>query len=62
MYDELISRLREHYEWTVDEWETPIILSNDLKEAADAIEELASKYQKALNDFVKLAEPPKEET
>ena len=44
MYNVLISRLREHYEWTVDEWETPIMLSGDLKEAADAIEELSKKY------------------
>ena len=63
MYDELIKRLREHYEWAKDsEWETPITLSGDLKEAADVIEELSAKYQKALNDLVKLAEPPKEET
>lgn len=33
-----------------------------LGEAADAIEELSYKYQKALSDLVKQAEPPKEET
>lgn len=31
------------------------------KAAADAIEELSYKYQKALSDLVKQAEPPKEE-
>ena len=63
MYDKLLTRLREHYEWAIgNEWETPITLSDDLKEAADVIEELSAKYQKALNDLVKLAEPPKEET
>ena len=30
--------------------------------AADAIEELSYKYQKALDDLVKQAYPPKEET
>ena len=31
-------------------------------EAANAIEELSYKYQKALDDLVKRAEPPKEST
>lgn len=30
--------------------------------AADAIEELSAKYEKALHNLVKQAEPPKEET
>lgn len=34
---------------------------NLMTQAADAIEELSYKYQKALSDLVKQAEPPKEE-
>lgn len=41
MYDELISALREEAEWAeANEWETPIMLSDHLKQAADAIDEL----------------------
>ena len=58
MYDELLTSLREHYEWAIgNEWETPITLSDDLGKAIEAIEELSAKYEKALHDLVKLAEP-----
>ena len=41
MYDELISSLREEAEWAAgNEWETPIMLYDHLKQAADAIQEL----------------------
>ena len=51
MYDELIKRLREHYEWAKDsEWETPITLSDDLGSAIDAIEELQEKLITAETD------------
>ena len=44
MYEDLIAELREEAEWAKDnEWETPIMLSDHLKQAADAIEELANK-------------------
>ena len=56
MYEELVNRLRNAYE--ADTLDNQTILL----ESADAIEELSAKYQKALNDLVKLAEPPKEET
>lgn len=50
MYEDLIKSLR--YDADV---------SNVCDEAADAIEELSAKYEKALQDLVKQAEPPKEE-
>ena len=72
MYNKLINNLREHYEWAkANEWETPITLSDDLKEAADAIEELSRqlveyhKYDSFLavhGCFAVMPKPPKEET
>jgi len=63
MYEELVKRLREESE--IERWlqphsanETPKLLDD----AADAIEELSYKYQKALDDLVKQAYQPKEET
>ena len=42
MYEELIAELREEAEWAkANEWETPIMLSDHLTQAADAIEELS---------------------
>lgn len=39
MYTDLIPALREEAEWAeANEWETPIMLSDHLKQAADAIE------------------------
>lgn len=49
MYNELIDELRHYFN------DVPLVL-----QAADAIEELSAKYQKALSDLVKQAEPPKE--
>ena len=45
-YSELIKALREEAEWAEgNEWETPIMLSDHLKQAADVIEGLLSaKY------------------
>lgn len=41
MFDELVKRLREDAEWAeANEWETPITLSDNLYQAADAIEKL----------------------
>ena len=67
MYDELLTRLREHYEWAkANEWEAPITLSDDLKEAADAIDALSRqlteyhKYDSFLAVHGCFAEPPKE--
>ena len=53
MYDELVKRLREPCQY-----ENCILC----QQAADDIEELSAKYQKALSDLVKHAEPTKEET
>ena len=39
-HKKLILNLRKHAEWAeANEWETPIMLSDDLKEAADMIEQ-----------------------
>lgn len=54
MYEELIQNLR-----SIDEYDTGY--AKLIYDAADAIEELSYKYQKALSDLVKQAEPPKEE-
>lgn len=55
MYEDLVLKLRI--------WEKAgLSNSHVFKEAADAIEELSYKYQKALDDLVKQAYPPKEET
>jgi len=44
MYDELIKGLREDMEWAeANEWETPIMLFDHLKQAADAIEKLSKR-------------------
>lgn len=44
--EELISRLREHAEWAeANIWEVPISLPDDLREAADAIEELTQNQK-----------------
>lgn len=46
MYEELIAALREEAEWAEDnEWETPIMLSDHLKQAADVIEELSKRSE-----------------
>ena len=59
MYDELVNRLRElpHLLFVQLHGHEDVVY-----EAADAIEELSAKYEKALHDLVKQAEPPKEET
>lgn len=54
MYEKLIQNLR-----SIDEYDTGY--AKLIYDAADAIEELSYKYQKALSDLVKQAEPPKEE-
>lgn len=44
----LIANLREHAQWAeANEWETPIMLSDDLKEAADLIERQAAEIDAA---------------
>ena len=43
---ELVERLRENAEWARgNEWETPLCLADDLKEAADAIERLKNEAE-----------------
>lgn len=43
---ELVERLRENAEWArCNEWETPLCLADDLKEAADAIERLQNEAE-----------------
>lgn len=57
MYDDLVKRLREDAEWAeANEWETPITLSDNLYQAADAIEELqqiAGHYEETAKDYFK---------
>lgn len=44
----LIANLREHAQWAeANEWETPIMLSDDLKEAANLIEQQAAEIDAA---------------
>lgn len=44
MYKKLITELREEAEWAkANEWETPIMLSDHLTQAADAIDELSKR-------------------
>ena len=71
--DKLIPALREDAEWAeANEWETPIALSDHLKQAADAIEELSAHYcphmirnvhDRGDDSLCRVlgAEPPKEE-
>lgn len=47
MYEELIERLKEDAEWAeANEWESPITLGDNIREAADAIKELEQKLSK----------------
>jgi len=59
MYEELVERLKIAADWAGKGF---CITPSLYLEAADAIEELNYKYQKALSDLVKQAKPPKEET
>ena len=46
-YEELVKALRENAEWADGNiWEVPIMLPDNLKQAADAIEELVSNADK----------------
>ena len=48
----LVNALREHAEWAEgDQWETPITLCDDLAEAADLIEDLASDRKALINEL-----------
>lgn len=48
----LVNALREHAEWAqANEWETPIILSDDLAEAADLIEAQAKEIDALRNEL-----------
>lgn len=58
MYEELVKRLK--FAAQLADKGLPISPSLCL-EAVEAIKELSYKYQKALDDLVKRAEPPKEE-
>ena len=72
MYEELVKALHEHAK--PDGWDCSVCMCRNAEDrgfytcteelaakAADAIEELSYKYQKALGDLVKQAELPKEE-
>ena len=53
VYDDLITRLRNYAEWAEgNEWETPIMLSDDLKSAVNAIVELQTMVA-GLNETLK---------
>ena len=69
-YDELVKALRENAEWADGNiWEVPIMLPDNLRQAADAIEELKQNIeqyklylQDAINDLHSAHEKePKEE-
>ena len=48
----LVNALREHAEWAEgNQWETPITLCDDLAEAADLIEDLASDRKALVNEL-----------
>ena len=48
----LVNALREHAEWAEgNQWETPITLRDDLAEAADLIEDLASDRKALINEL-----------
>lgn len=48
----LANALREHAEWAEgNQWETPITLCDDLAEAADLIEDLASDRKALINEL-----------
>lgn len=61
MYDELVKELREAEKRAKVFGRNPYRYVPYYGKAADAIEELSVKYEKALQDLVKQAEPPKEE-
>ena len=47
-YNKLIADLKEDAEWAAaNEWETPIMLSDHLKQAVEAIEQLQAEHGKA---------------
>ena len=48
MYDKLIADLKDDAEWAeANEWETPICLSDHIKQAIEAIEKLQAERGKA---------------
>ena len=48
----LVNALSEHAEWAEgNQWETPITLCDDLAEAADLIEDLASDRKALINEL-----------
>lgn len=52
MYEQLIADLREEAEWAEgNEWETPIMLSDHLKQATDAITALQKKLENCRNEL-----------
>lgn len=52
MYEQLIADLREEAEWAEgNEWETPIMLSDHLKQAADAITALLKELKTCRNEL-----------
>lgn len=60
-HDELVRRLRERSSFLFPHHgESRSYDADLLHEAADAIEELSVKYEKALQDLLKQSEPPKE--
>ena len=47
VYEQLVKDLREDAEWAeANQWETPICLSDHLKQAADAIEKLMRSVER----------------
>ena len=47
VYEQLVKDLREDAEWAeANQWETPICLSDHLKQAADVIENLSKNEER----------------
>ena len=47
VYEQLVKDLREDAEWAeANQWETPICLSEHLKQAADTIEKLSKNEER----------------
>ena len=55
MYEQLVKDLREDAEWAeANQWETPICLSDHLKQAADAIEDLLDTVEAQKAEIITL--------
>ena len=55
MYDKLIADLKEDAEWAeANEWETPIMLSDHLEQAIEAIEKFQNNVEEKCKEWLKV--------